>query len=174
MFGLFKKDDSVKVIDRVWLTGTAKWNACTAMLRANPDCMFVAWFEDTATHLKNLLGNEAPVFLAAEVNHQHIHGRLVMMVEHYPLAQAEQDFFKRLQLNEVPVLSALDEPLFMQFGGERIVELMMKLGVGEDEILGHDMISSSIKRVQQKISQKIVAELKASSQEEWFALNVRG
>lgn len=173
MFGLFKKADSVKVVDRVWLSAPAKWNACAAMLKANPNCLFIAWFEDTATHLKNLLGSDAPVLLASEVNYGHTNGRLVMMVEHYPLAQTEQDFFRRLQLNEVPVLSALDEPLFMQFGGERTVELMKKLGMGEDEILGHDLISSSIRRAQQKISRSVKAEQKATSQEKWFVLNFR-
>lgn len=173
MFGLFRKDDSVKVIDRVWLSGPAKWNACEAMLKTNPDCLFVAWFEDTSMQLKNLLGNEAPVFLASQVIYSHVNGKLMVMAEHYPLAQTEQDFFKRLQLIEVPVLSALDEPLFMQFGGERTVELMKKLGMGEDEILGHDMISSSIRRAQQKISRSVKVEQKASSQEKWFALNFR-
>ncbi|QOI96893.1 MAG: hypothetical protein HRU69_05015 [Flammeovirgaceae bacterium] len=171
MFGLFRKDDSVKIIDRVWLSTPAKWNACVAMLKANPACLFIAWFEDTSLQLKSLLGNEAPVFLANEVNY--VNGRLVMMVEHYPLAQTEQDFFKRLQLREVPVLSALDEPLFMQFGGERTVELMKKLGMGEDEILGHDLITSSIRRAQQKISRSVKVEQKAPSQEKWFALNFR-
>lgn len=171
MFGLFKKDDSVKVIDRVWLSGPAKWNACAAMLKANPDCLFVAWFEETAAQLKSLLGDEAPIFLATDVNYGHTSGKLVVMIEHYPLEQTEQDFFKRLQLKEVPVLSSLDEPLFMHFGGERIVELMKKLGVVEDEILGHSMISSAIKNAQRKLSQKRVVEQRAASQQKWFALN---
>lgn len=173
MFGLFKKDDSVKIIDRVWLSTPAKWNACAAMLKANPDCLFVAWFEDTATQLKSLLGNEAPVFLASQVNYSHVNGKLMVMAEHYPLEQTEQDFFKRLQQKEVPVLSALDEPLFMQFGGERTIALMKKLGMDQDEILGHSMISSSIRRAQQKISRSVKAEQKAPSQEKWFALNFR-
>lgn len=173
MFGLFRKDDSVKVIDRVWLSTPAKWIACAAMLKANPKCLFIAWFEDTSTQLKSLLGNEAPVFLATEVNYSHVNGRLLVMVEHYPLEQTEQDFFKRLHLQEVPVLSALDELFFRQFGGERTIELMKKLGMGEDEILGHGMISSSIRRAQQKISRSVKVEQKAPSQEKWFALNFR-
>lgn len=172
MFGFFKKDDSVKVIDRVWLTGTAKWNACVAMQKINPNCLFIAWFEETAHDLRSLLGKDAPVVMAPEVYADKVRGKMVIMIEHYPLSQTEQDFFKRLQLQEVPVLSALDEPLFMHFGGERLIELMKKLGVNEDEILGHSMISSSIRNAQKKIADQVKAERKALSQREWFALNL--
>jgi hypothetical protein len=173
MFGLFKKDDSVKVVDKVWMTTQAKWNACAAMLHANPGCLFVAWFEETASALKDRLGNEAPVVLASEATYSHTKNKMVVMAEHYPLERTEQDFFKRLQLSDVPVLSALDEPLFMQFGGERTAELIKKLGMGEGEVLGHSMISSAIKNAQRKLARQVVSEQKASSMEKWFALNFR-
>lgn len=157
----------------MWMTTQAKWNACAAMLKANPTCVFVAWFEETANHLKGLLGSEAPVFLAPEVDYARTNNKLVVMIEHYPLERTEQDFFKRLQLKDVPVLSALDEPLFMQFGGERMIELIKKLGTDENEILSHSMISSAIKNAQRKLGMQIVAEQKATSQEKWFAQNLR-
>lgn len=173
MLRFFKKDDSVKVVARVWMTTPAKYAACAAMLKANPNCIFVAWFEDTAAALKNILGNDAPVFIAHEITPAQIRHKLVIMTEHYPLMQKEQEFFKRMQFNNVPVLSALDEPMFMQFGGERTLELMKKLGIEEDEILGHGMISSSIRSVQQKISDSVKNEQKAASKRDWFALNFK-
>lgn len=173
MFGLFKKDDTVKVIDRVWMTSQAKWKACGAMLGANPGCLFVGWFEDTVSQLKSILGDRAPVFLAPKMNPADGNGKLVILIEHYPLEQVEQNFFKRQQWKEIPVLSALDEPLFMRFGGKRTIEIIKKLGVGEDEILGHSMIRSAIKSAQRKLAGQVRAEQKASSQEKWFELNFR-
>ncbi len=172
MFGFFKKDNSVKVVDRVWLTSAAKWNACVAMQKINANCLFIAWFEETAHHLRSLLGKDAPVVMAPEVNAEQLRAKTVIMIEHYPLSETEQDFFKRLQLKEVPVLSALDEPLFMYFGGERLIELMKKLGIEEDEILGHSMITSSIRNAQHKVAEKVRTEKKAFSQQEWFVRNV--
>lgn len=172
MFGFFKKDDSVKLVDRVWLTSAAKWKACVAMQKVNPACLFIAWFEETAHHLRSLLGQDALVVMASEVNAEQTQGKMVIMIEHYPMSQTEQEFFKRVQLQEVPVLSALDEPLFMHFGGDRLIELMKKLGVEEDEILGHSMINSSIRNAQKKIAEQVKAERKAPSQQVWFALNM--
>jgi hypothetical protein len=39
-----------------------------------------------------------------------------------------------MNLNEVPVLTALDEPFFQIFGGERIINAMKKLGMEEGEV----------------------------------------
>lgn len=172
MFGLFRKGESQKVVDRVWLTSDAKWKACMAMHKANHACLFVAWFEESAQHLRELLGTDVPVITVQEANRERISGKMLIMIEHYPLAETEQDFFRQLQVKEVPVLSALDEPLFMHFGGERLIEMMKKLGIQENEILGHSMISSSIRNAQKKIAALVRSEKKAASQQEWFALNV--
>ena len=40
-------------------------------------------------------------------------GPMVVFAEHYPLASVEQDLYAKLQLKEVPVLSCLEEPLFI-------------------------------------------------------------
>lgn len=96
---------------------------------------------------------------------------LVVFVEHYPLSKPETDLFSRLRLKEIPVLSALDEPIFMMFGGERTIELMKKLGMDEHESVAHSMITSSIKNAQRKLEEKVPFEKKASSMQEWFEVN---
>ena len=175
MFGLFKKSDGIAVIDKVWMSKQAKWKACSAMMVLNPPSLFVAWFEETADELSRYLSlpsDKKTLMLASDLTSDTIQNRMVMFVEHYPLSSVEQNLFKRLNLKEVPVLLSLDEPFFQKFGGEKTVELMKKLGVKEDEVLGHAMIGKSIRNAQEKIASKVKSEKKAPSQEEWMKLNV--
>lgn len=97
---------------------------------------------------------------------------MVVFAEHYPLLQKEQALFKTLSLKEIPVMSSLDEPLFKYFGGEKLIETIKKLGMKDDEVIGHSFITSAIRNAQQKLEKKVRVEKPASTAEEWFALNV--
>jgi hypothetical protein len=141
------------------------------MLQVHPHCLFIAWFEETAGELQNTLGSSDAVVTVSKFHASQQASRLVVMVEHYPIVSVEDAFFVRLNLEKVPVMSSLDEPIFQLFGGERITEIMRRLGIGEDEILDHAMISNSIERAQRKISEKVALEKKARAQAEWFMLN---
>ena len=174
MFGLFKSSDSkVKIIDKVWMSKQAKRNACAEMIRLNPNCVFIAWFEDTRTELSEVLGNAGLVLLADGIDLSKLQNKMVVFAEHYPLPQREQTLFKNLGLKEIPVASSLDEPLFIHFSGEKLIEMMSKLGMGENEVIGHAFITSSIKNAQEKLEKKVRMEKQASSAQEWFALNVQ-
>jgi len=171
MFGFFTSSGSkVKVVDKVWLTRSARVQACQAMYGANAQCLFIAWFEESAAELKRVVPEEA-VVLATAAEAYKMQNRMVVFAEHYPLRKIEDTLYQRLNLAEVNVLSALDEPLFNFFGGERLQEIVRKLGMGENEIVGYSMITSAIKRAQQKLEQRVVSEKKATSQEKWFELN---
>lgn len=152
------------------MTSAARLQACRAMHGANPQCLFVVRFSESAATLKKAIP-EGSVMLAEDVDLQKIHGRMVVFAEHYPLQKTEEELFLRLTLKEVPVLSALDEPLFKFFGGERLQELMKQFGMGEGEILGHSMITSAIKNAQRKLAQRVISEQKTNTQEKWFELN---
>lgn len=176
MFGplkaLFKSGEpGVKIIDKVWMSADAKFNACQAMVTVNPDCIFICWFPETRNTLKKFL-NEKNVMLASEASSGNLQNRMIVFAEHHPLLQKETVLFKLLSLNEAPVLSSLDEPFFMRFGGERTLELMKKLGMMEDEIIGHSYITKAIHNAQEKIAKKVMVEREASSQQEWFSLNL--
>lgn len=171
MFGFFKSTGSkVKVVDKVWMTRDARLQACRALYGANPRCLFLVWFEESAVALKQVVPEDA-VILAGDVEIQQVQNRMVVFAEHYPLRKTEDELYKRLNLAEVNVLSALDDPLFNFFGGERIREMMRRMGMDEHEIVGHSMITSSIKRAQQKLEQRVTSEQKTTSQQKWFELN---
>ncbi len=171
MFGFFKKKEAqVKVIDKIWLTEQAKWQACLDLYRRNNATRFIAWFEES----KNKLGaffnsqviNDPSLSLAGFQGNTT--GGPLLFIEHHPLQEEEQQQFKDLGLNEVIVLSALDEPLFLLFGGAKIAALMQKMGLTEEEGIENNMISASIKNAQAKISKKAMLITSASSQSDWL------
>lgn len=171
MFGLFGKSKPYKVLDKVWISKAAKYAACAKMLQVNPDSLFITWFDETRDELKALLSGTAPVYKADQLGTISAQGRMLMFAEHHPLLAKEEMVFETLGLKEIPVLSGLDEPIFRKFGGERLIDIMRKLGVDENEVLGHSMITKSIERAQRKLQEKVITEQSAKSQEEWFALN---
>lgn len=175
MFNFFgNKSDQVKVNDQVWMNADAKRKAIVKMAQASNNCHFVCWFDKTREELQNVLLSyqvEAKLSMADLVVQQNT-PVLWLFVEHYPLVDKEQAVFKRLGLSDVPVLSSLDEPFFQHFSGERMVTLMQRLGMNEDEIIAHPMITRAIKNAQKKIGQEVRSEKKASSQEEWYRLNL--
>lgn len=173
MFGLFGGSDSkIKIIDKVWMTKEAKWKACAQMLQVNPECIFITWFEETRHDLAQFLGNDACVQTADKIDVAGLKNKMVVFAGHYPLSQKEQALFKQLNLNEIPVISSLDEPLFMKFGGEKLIDLMKQLGMKDDEVLGHAMITTSIKRAQEKLERQVRMEKPANSAKEWFGFNL--
>ena len=175
MFGFFKKDEpQVKVSDKVWISEGAKWEACAKMAQANEDVIFVCWFQKTNNKLAEFLMERAvnaTIMLISDLSAS-TQGKLLIFAEHYPLSEIEQELFLKLGLTEAHVLCALDEPLFQQFKGERIVGLMKSMGMESDEIVGHAMVSKAISNAQRKIAERIKVEIKASSPEEWFEANL--
>ncbi len=174
MFDLFKKSSNgVKVIDKVWLSQQAKWNACVQMIKLDPSILLVAWFEETFQEVTNNPGLSQNVIRADNVSYDKTVGRMVVFAEHYPLASAEENIFVRLQLREVLVLSSLEEPFFMQFGGQATIDMIKKLTSNEDEIIGHSLVTKTITRAQESIAAKSGTDYPATSSKEWFSLNVK-
>lgn len=176
MFGplkaLFKSSEpEIKIIDKVWLSADAKFKACAAMAAANPGCVFVCWFPDTLNTLKGFLG-ERNLMLATQPASALLQHNMIVFAEHHPLLRKETALFKSLNLKEAPILSSLDEPLFMRFGGERTREVVQKLGMKEDEVIGSNFITRAVRNAQLKIEKQVTVEREAASQQEWLNLNL--
>ena len=69
--------------------------------------------------------------------------------------------------------ATLDEPLYKHFGADRIIDLVQKLGMKENEAIEHSMVSSSIKKAQKKIEKNVVFEQTAHSQSDWLQKNYK-
>jgi hypothetical protein len=172
MFGLFKKKNpGVKVSDIIWISENARWQACIRTYQRHPDTVFLAWFEDSRNKLEQFFRTNN--ITDAQVKLIGFEGldygkQIPIFIEHFPLRQEEQNKFTALGLEEVTVYSALDEPLFQYFTGGKILSLVEKLGVREDEAIEHDMIVTSIRRAQDKIAEKVLVSGNARSQQDWF------
>jgi len=174
MFDWFKKKDKTPPLrgrDIIWTSSTQKWSALPSMASSNQPVVVVCWFQETLEKAKQVLA-AAGVNITPQLNHSFIESSLtdktLILLEHYPLPEKEAAILSSLAPKQIIVLSALDEPLFMYFGGERLIGLMEKLGMAPGETIEHSMITASIKRAQEKLSSKITVDFSARSQEEWF------
>lgn len=177
MFNFFsKKEDTVKVNDIIWMSDTAKWNGIIEAWRKNSSLIIICWFENTVQELQTIFAKEttAEVFLymPRNINSSQLAGKQIIFAEHHPLKKKEQEVFNKWQLKEVVIHSSLQEPLFQHFGGERIIDLMKKLGMQENESVQHAMISNSINNAQKKMEKKMIADISANSQQEWISRNL--
>jgi hypothetical protein len=174
MFNWFKKKEKGPTLrgkDIIWISSAEKWHALPAFATQHQPVVLVCWFQETLEKAKQ-------AFAAAEVNitpqlyHSFVESGLenktLILLEHYPLPEKEAAILSSLAPKQIIVLSALDEPLFMYFGGERLMGLMEKMGMAPGETIEHSMITASIKRAQEKLSSKVLVDFSARSQEEWF------
>ena len=72
----------------------------------------------------------------------------------------------------VTLYASLQSPLMRMFGSEKIVALMHRLGINENERLEHPFLADSLRAVQRRIEGQIQQETPAASQREWFELNL--
>lgn len=171
MFSFFsKKDESIKIKDVVWLTEEAKFKALANEVVKQPGTIVIAWFEQTYEKLGPFFTTS--IFLAREINSYSIENENILFAEHYPLAKKEKELFERLKLKDAIVYSSLDEPLIKKFSGNKLQELMLKMGMKEDEPIEHQMITASIKNLQRKLAKKVMFEQAARSQSDWLLRNL--
>jgi len=74
----------------------------------------------------------------------------------------------------VTYYASLESSLMRAFGGGRIAPIMQSLGLGESERLAHRLLADSLRKEQQRLEKQVREESPASSQQEWFDLNLRG
>ncbi|MES2777269.1 MAG: hypothetical protein V4722_24035 [Bacteroidota bacterium] len=177
LFSFFSKKETIakaKVKDMIWMYHGGKRQGCLNILKQNPNVALVAWFPETQQQWQEFLQQQQvsqPVLLVRGLNALQLTGKSIIMLEHYPLASKEENFLQSIKQPEVIVLSAMDEPLFTKFGGQRIIDLMQKLGMKEDEAIEHKMITQSLHNAQLKLEKKVITEQTAQSMQEWFAKN---
>jgi hypothetical protein len=170
-----KKGSLPPVRELVFMHNKAKWLAVKKLQEEYPGAIIIAWFPDTQSAFQQFASEQAfdcEISLAREVNSFQVAGKTVIFLEHYPLSDKETSLLQSWKPTSTFVLSALDEPLFTHFGGERIIQLMQQMGMKEDEPLEHTMITSAIQNAQQKLAKKVTVEHTAASMEEWFRKNI--
>lgn len=175
--GNFFNSSKAKIIDRVFMFEQSKWNYCLKIFSEKPQTIFIGWFQETIDELESnfrrSISLPVTILNARTVNKQQVDEASIIFIEHQPRKSKEDKFFKELGLSEIIVLSALDEPLLNAFGGEKLVDMMQKLGMKEDEIIEHKLVTQSITNAQEKIEKKVMLEQTARSQAEWIERNFK-
>ncbi|HEV7783561.1 MAG TPA: hypothetical protein VGO58_19950 [Chitinophagaceae bacterium] len=176
MFGLFKKKNGeIKVSEKVVISEAAKFQAMRSFADTHQPVTFIFWFDDSLRMAETFLSpssGQVTLFTAREVQAHHVTGQTVVFGEHYPMRGKEQSLYGKLGLSSIVIFSSLGEPLFQRFGGDRIIRLMKQLGIKEDEVIEHKMISNSIRNAQEKIEKKVIVEQSAHSQKDWIEKNL--
>ena len=181
LFNLFgKKDDDAEnhvFTDRAYVSTAAKMKACADLAKEKPDTLFICWFPDTVEAFRSYFKlqelDEERVIEARHIYASKIQGKVPIFTEHYPLHEKETALIKNWPGEKITVYSALDEPLFKHFGSDKLIPLMKMMGMKEDEVIEHAMVSKSIIKGQEKIAQQVTLEQPAASQEEWMRKNVK-
>lgn len=178
--GLFnfsqKKKAAPEMKDMIWISKAAKLNGCLNLIKKLQDVVVVAWFSDTYDEYNRFLNEQnglgVEIQLARSVLSVQVSNKNLILLEHYPLRTKEEDFISNLDPIQVYVFSSLDEPLFNQFGGGKIIPMIQSLGMKEDEMIEHPMISKSIERAQKELEKKVTVENSANSSKEWLERNI--
>ena len=160
--------------DLVWMSTDAKAKGCLSLLESSPDAVVLFWFADTRTTFAPLLESKFPnieLKHAFDVQPHEVLEKKVIFLEHHPMRSKEANFLLGCKASDVYVLSALNEALFKQFGGDKTLAIMRKMGMQEDEVLEHAMITSSIERAQQKLEKKAISDDASGSAAEWIRKN---
>jgi len=178
MFNFFrKKSEGPQVTDAVFISTAAKYQVMLDEWKKNKSIIYIFWFEDSlneaSSYFSTATTEEVVLLLARETTFHQLSGKISVFAEHYPLETKEQDYYQKMNLKSVKVYSALNEPLYKHFGAEKIIDIMRKLGMKEDEAIEHSMISSSIKKAQKKIEQNVLIEKTAHSQSDWLQKNYK-
>lgn len=175
MFLFGKNNEKGKVNDVVYVSTNAKWKACLNAVTKDTTIIFIAWFPETLQQLEAYYNQHSSIkpttLLYRNANSFNTKDKHIIFIEHYPLLQKENELCTSLGLKEVHVYSSLDEPFFMHFGGEKMIELLSKLGMNEDEPLENALITKALHNAQEKIAAKVLLEQSALSQAEWFKKN---
>ena len=154
----------------------AKWKGIVEQWKKDPSIVIICWFDSTLRHLETLFaketGSTASLFSARTIHGSQIAGKHIIFAEHHPMRKKELDAFNQWHLSEAIVHSGLDEPFFKHFGSDKIVGMMKQLGMNEDSMIEHNMISSAIQNAQEKVEKKVIMEQTAASQEEWIERNL--
>jgi hypothetical protein len=190
MFGFFKKKSLHKRLDdKIYMTratANAAFTAHARQLNAENKAVLLYFFEGSLDQLKKQDPSFDLPMLKAEklVNDLSVRGSVkgknaptLLFLEHHPGASTESSVIAAIEElfpdgnAAIGFYAGLDEPLMKRFGSDKIIELMKKMGMKDDEAISHSMVTASIKRAQEKISAKVSTEMSANSQEEWMNVN---
>lgn len=191
MFGLFKKSSNAPQAHyKFFISEVEKYRfLATRMLEASDDKFVLLYhFENTRSEMERLLnaakvsfdtdrnsGARILVLDAAEFLDSEIYGTPeIFVIEIYPLS-ARDSRIVQIALDkdyQLTFYASVDSAFFQLFGGERMLDLMQRMGMEPGEVIEHKFIDSAIIKAQDKIAKNLSVEQPVrDSLEEWMKVN---
>lgn len=104
-------------------------------------------------------------------------GVAILFAEHYPLYAIEkeiEDAWSKVESNNIDIryFVSLDEAFIEKYVGNKLKDLLVKMGLDPNECISHTYVDKSIANIQEKINKKIAYELRADSIESWLSKNL--
>jgi hypothetical protein len=100
----------------------------------------------------------------------------IIVAEHHPRRSKDQQLLEAAATltceAQLTVHIALDDPLLTHFGVRSIQDLYRRLGIDEETSLSNPLITTAIRRAQEKIESQVPRDLPAWSIEDWFRHNL--
>ncbi|PZR41754.1 MAG: hypothetical protein DI538_00035 [Azospira oryzae] len=141
----------------------------------NPETVANSAYQSKVIFCVNAFEAE-PILKSSLLEKMKIH---FLFESHYPLPEPEQKLTEALfALTQAPVFTfylSIDGPLMQIFDSGNLIPLMEKMGLKDDECVEHRMVSSAIRRAQEKISEHVGTpfEVRTPSEKEWYDRNAR-
>ncbi|MBN2727954.1 MAG: hypothetical protein JXR53_01915 [Bacteroidales bacterium] len=196
MFGR-KKKHKVQYQDYIWMTAEMKTNKLLALADDDKPVLIVSSFDKTLKHLQTLKpsfkileslsdtdNNSGPwllnskKILEAPISQPIYSGEVhIAFTEHYPMPDKDHEIISKIaSAFEHPSISfylSLEDPLLTMFNSGKIMELMKRMGMDENDNIEHRMISSAIVNAQKKLAKKVRLEQYYDDEETWYRMNYR-
>jgi hypothetical protein len=179
LFNLFgkKEENNHRIFkDVVWIDSAAKNDALLALCRQQPNTLLVGWFPDSVAQLRTFLQGQGIggdcVVEAKTLTSQQAAQHTIVFIEHYPLHDKELALAEKLHLQAADVYGALDEPVFVYFGSEKMLPMVKLLGFKSTESIQHSYVTASVIKAQEKMATKVTVEQSAHSLSDWIQKNL--
>lgn len=101
----------------------------------------------------------------------------LIFAEHHPLNEPGEEIL--LKLGDISLRAKayaytdFEDSILKQFDGEKIFQIIKKMGFNDNESISHNLVSKAIKEAKKKIGEKVKHPQPANSSEEWFAKNYK-
>ena len=98
------------------------------------------------------------------------------IIEHYPIPTRDEKVLSyaasRSDISGLTSYVALTEPWISKIMGARVIELLDKMGLNENEVIEHPLVSSSLRKAQIEIAKRMRRDFPYDSVEEWLKGNL--
>lgn len=100
----------------------------------------------------------------------------IIVAEHHPKRSSDEQLLAAARTitceAQLTFHISLDDPLLTHFGVRSIQQLYQRLGIDEETNLSNPMITTAIRRAQEKIERQVPRDLPAWSIDDWFRHNL--